>query len=171
MKLSNLDTAKACEKSLTIVIRDANDIDTDMKFHVVGVDSNTYRTANAVLNAKLEPLNKRIDQLAKRVEASSDSDSNLAENLARLMRERESLYCKMMAKCTTGFENVEIGPDMEAEFREFGLNDGEDSDGLPTKFLRYSEDAALRLYDRIPIIKGQVFVGILERAKFLGNAK
>lgn len=169
MKLTKLDTIRACAKGLPIVIKDASDIETDMVVHVVGVDSEAYRTANAVLNAKLDPMNKRIEQLTKRVESSGD-DHELASNLARLLKEREALYCKMMAKCTTGFDNVEIGPEMEQDFADFGLDDGTDTDGLPTKFLRFSEAAALRLFERIPIIKAQVFVGIFERAKFLGNA-
>jgi hypothetical protein len=127
MDLKKLDSVAACENGRDIVIRDAEGIETDITFNVVGVDSKVFRNENAKLQAKLKLAEKRGKEL--------DAD------------EVESEYCRMIAKCTLGWQNLTEG-------------------GKPIPF---SEEKATEIYEGFPLIKSQVFAALFDRAAFLGN--
>ena len=88
MDLSNLDSVAACERGTEIIIKDANDIETDIAIGVVGVDSKAYRTEFNKLNARLEMSRKRGKPLVG--------------------EEAEDLWCWLIARCTTGWKNLTL---------------------------------------------------------------
>lgn len=128
MDLTKLDTVAACEKGFPLVIKDAEDMPTDIVIHVVGVDSKVFRNENAKVQARIamaEKRGKKLDPL-----------------------ELEESYCELLAKCTLGWENLELGG----------------------KKLEFSQDKAQEIYQSYPLIKTQVFAALFDRAAFVGNA-
>ena len=127
MDLKKLDSVAACERGMDLVIKDELDQPTDIIVSVVGVDSATYRREHARLQAKIEIAKKRGKPI--------DGD------------DLEALYIDLSAKCTTGWQNLDMGV-------------------TPVPF---SVDKALEIYTAFPMIKTQVFVALYDRAGFLGN--
>lgn len=88
MDLSNLDSVAACERGTEITIKDINEVDTDLVVEVVGIDSKTYQSEYAKLNARLQQAAKRGKSLS--------------------LAEQEDLWCQLTANCTTGWKNMTL---------------------------------------------------------------
>ena len=69
MNISQFNTASACEKGAWILIKDFDDVDTDMGFKVLGVDSKAYKAQINRL-VKMNEQNKNKMDMEK-LEASS----------------------------------------------------------------------------------------------------
>ncbi|MDK2122602.1 hypothetical protein [Parachitinimonas caeni] len=140
MKLTQLDTISACEKGMSVTIRDADGVETDIRVHIVGVDSAIYRDESRRIDARKQLATKRGKEL--------DGD------------DLEEAYIGLLAACTTGWDKLEADATLAADLG--GELDGEQ--------LKFSREVARALYRRFPLIKGQVFAALLDRAAFLGNA-
>ena len=88
MDLNNLDSVAACERGTDIIIKDANDIETDIVISAVGIDSKTYRTEFNKLTARLEQARKRGKPIVG--------------------EEAEDLGCWLLARCTSGWKNLTL---------------------------------------------------------------
>jgi hypothetical protein len=129
MDLKKLDSVAACEQGLDVPIKHPDGTPTDITFKVIGVDSKVFRQGHATLQAKLKLAEKRGKEIPH--------------------DDIEGEYCRLMARCTLGWEN---------------LTDG-------GKDVPFSQDKAAEIYENYPIIKSQVFVALLDREAFLGNSQ
>jgi len=69
MKISNFNTASACEKGAWVIIKDFDDLDTDMRVKVLGVDSKAYKSQINRLVKMNEQNKNKVDM--EKLEASS----------------------------------------------------------------------------------------------------
>lgn len=127
MDLKKLDSVAACERGMDIIIKDAEGNETDILVKVVGVDSKVFKLENGKLQVKLKQAERKGKELDP--------------------EEVESDYCRVIAKCTLGWENL-----------------SENGKDVP-----FSEDKAAEIYESYPLIKAQVFAALFDRAAFLGN--
>ena len=69
MKISNFNTASACEKGACVIIKDFDNLDTDMRVKVLGVDSKAYKSQINRLVKMNEQNKNKVDM--EKLEASS----------------------------------------------------------------------------------------------------
>ena len=69
MKISNFNTASACEKGAWVIIKDFDNLDTDMRVKVLGVDSKAYKSQINRLVKMNEQNKNKVDM--EKLEASS----------------------------------------------------------------------------------------------------
>lgn len=81
-----LDTKSAVERGFTYNVLDFDDVETDCKISVVGVGSRIFNLAYQPLEAALSKARARNKELDPEV--------------------YEDLWCSVLSKCTTGWENV-----------------------------------------------------------------
>ena len=127
MELRKLDVLAAAEKGVTFNIVDAYGVETDLAISVVGAGSRVFKLEKA----KNDQIIANAQQRRKPLSDEEESD----------------LWCNLLAKCTTGWENLEL-------------------DG---KVLDFSFDNALRIYTEFPFIRSQVLEKIYDIKGLLEN--
>ncbi|MBP9607856.1 MAG: hypothetical protein KBE25_00670 [Laribacter sp.] len=127
MDLRKLDTLAAAENGMTFTVVDELGVETDIEISVLGAGCRKYKDARAKLDARREAAKKR----GKMISAEED----------------DNLWCELLAKCTTGWSNVELN-------------------GKPIEF---SNDNAINLYIDFPLVRNQVMTQVHNVATMLGN--
>lgn len=117
-----MDVKTAVEKGFTFTVCDIDGVEGDATISVVGVGSRSYTQASAKYDAYVR----------KQQERKKEPDPDTLEKL----------WCEVLAKCTTGWTNVE--------------DDGEE--------VEFSVENAIRMYSDYPPLRAQV-------ADAIGNVK
>lgn len=127
MELRKLDVLAAAEKGVTFNVVDAYGVETDLAISVVGAGSRVFKLEKA-------KNDQVIAQATQRRKPLSDD-------------EESELWCSLLSKCTTGWENLEL-------------------DG---KALPFSQENAMRVYTDFPFIRSQVLEKIYDIKGLLEN--
>ena len=123
-----LDTKSAVERGFTYTVLDFDGVETDAKISVIGIGSRAFTLAYQPLETAMTKAKARGKELDPEV--------------------YEDLWCTVLAKCTTGWENVE-------------------DDGKP---LAFSVENAKQLYLNYPPAAKQIGDAIMNvKAMLQGN--
>lgn len=94
MNLNKLDTIAAANKGMSFFVKDLDGVETDIEISIVGMGGLVHKEASNVRNYELAQLEK------------AKAPTTPAGILA-LEEAKEALYIKCLAKCITGWKNLQ----------------------------------------------------------------